>query len=224
MQDANHGLIATLLELPIFRAEWVLWLLLGLSLASVAVMVERYLFYRKHAIDVDAVRKRLMELLDAGDLAGAAEYLQGFDSLETNVVLFGLRDYARGPEAVEDLLQGAARKERSRYEARLSFLATVASNAPFIGLFGTVLGIIRAFKDLSSNMAEASGAVMGGIAEALVATAVGLLVAIPAVVAFNYLKGRVKGVVDDGQLLAVTLLSVLKSEQPPARADAGAAE
>jgi len=211
MQDTPAGLIPTLLNLPIFQAEWVLWLLIGLSLASVAVMIERFLFYRTHAIDIVTVRKRFGELLDDGDMAGAADYLKGFDSLETNTVLFGLRDYARGPDSVEDLLLGAARKERSRYERRLSFLATVASNAPFIGLFGTVLGIIRAFKDLSNNMAEASGAVMGGIAEALLATAIGLLVAIPAVIAFNHLKGRVKDAVDDGQLLAATLLAALKS-------------
>jgi biopolymer transport protein ExbB len=189
----------------------VLWVFITLSFASVAVMTERFIFYRRHAIDADAVRRRLAELLTAGDLQGAAEYLGTFDSLETNTVLFGLRDYARGPEAVEDLLAAAARKERSRYEQRLNFLATVASNAPFVGLFGTVLGIIRAFKDLSGNMAEASSAVMGGIAEALVATAVGLLVAIPAVVAFNLLKARVKHVSDDANLLAATLLASLKS-------------
>ncbi|MCP4447153.1 MAG: MotA/TolQ/ExbB proton channel family protein [Myxococcales bacterium] len=199
------------MELPIFEAEWVLWVLIALSIASVAVMAERYMFYRKHQVDVDAVRKRLSQLLNKGDLEGAAKFLEKFDSLETNTVLFGLRDYARGPEAVEDLLGAAARKEKARYEKRLSFLATVASNAPFIGLFGTVLGIIRAFKDLSANMSEASGAVMGGIAESLIATAVGLLVAIPAVVAYNMLKGRVKNITDDGNLMTATLLSSLKS-------------
>jgi biopolymer transport protein ExbB/TolQ len=216
----DSGLIATLMKLPIFQAEWVLWLLIALSLASVTVMVERFLFYRRHAIDISRIRAELRRLLDEGDLMGAAEFLGSFDSLETNTVLFGLRDYARGPDSVEDLLQGAARKERARYERRLNFLATVASNAPFIGLFGTVLGIIRAFKDLASNMAEASGAVMGGIAEALIATAVGLLVAIPAVVAFNYLKGRVKDIADDGNLLCATLLASLKSGDaaPVARA------
>ena len=211
MPHDNQGLIAALMQLPIFQAEWVLWLLIALSLASIAAMVERVWFYRKHAIDATAVRAELRRLLDEGDLNGAAEYLKRFDSLETNTVLFGLRDYARGPDSVQDLLEGAARKERARYERRLPFLATVASNAPFIGLFGTVLGIIRAFKDLSSNMAEASGAVMGGIAESLIATAVGLLVAIPAVVAFNYLKGRVKSIADDGNLMSATLLASLKS-------------
>jgi biopolymer transport protein ExbB/TolQ len=78
-------------------------------------------------------------------------------------------------------------------------------------LFGTVLGIIRAFKDLSGNIAEASSAVMGGIAEALIATAVGLLVAIPAVVAFNVLKAKVKHIADDANLLTATLLASLKS-------------
>ncbi len=211
MQNEPAGLIPILLGLPIFQAEWVLWVLIALSFASVAVMIERVLFYRKHAIDALMVRSTLSDLLAEGDLGGAADFLARFDSLETNTVLFGLRDYARGPDAVEDLLQAAARKERARYESRLSFLATVASNAPFIGLFGTVLGIIRAFKDLSRNLAEASSAVMGGIAEALIATAVGLLVAIPAVVAFNMLKARVKHVADDGNLLAATLLASLKS-------------
>lgn len=211
MEHNSAGLIPTLMALPIFEAEWVLWVLIGLSLASVTIMIERYLFYKRHSIDITEVRFKFAELLSQGDLMGAAEFLQQYDSLETNTVLFGLRDYARGPESVEDLLQAAARKERARYEKRLSFLATVASNAPFIGLFGTVLGIIRAFKDLSTNIAEASSAVMGGIAEALIATAVGLLVAIPAVIAFNMLKGRVKDIADDGNLLAATLLSSLKS-------------
>jgi biopolymer transport protein ExbB/TolQ len=215
MEHESSSLVSVLLSLPIFRAEWVLWVLIALSIASVAVMVERILFYRKHAIDTPAVRRKLNELLAAGDLQGAADYLSGFDSLETNTVLFGLRDYARGPEAVEDLLAAAARKESARYEQRLDFLATVASNAPFVGLFGTVLGIIRAFKDLSGNMAEASSAVMGGIAESLVATAVGLLVAIPAVVAFNMLKSKVKHIADDANLLTATLLASLKSTDVP---------
>lgn len=214
MQE-SHGLIPSLMKLPIFQAEWVLWLLILLSISSVAVMVERNIFYRRHAVDINLVRRRFSDLLSRGDMKGAAEFLQDFDSLETNTVLFGVRDYAKGPDAVEDLLQAAARKERARYESRLGFLATVASNAPFIGLFGTVLGIIRAFKDLSNNMAEASGAVMGGIAEALIATAVGLLVAIPAVVAFNVLKARVRRIADDGNLMTATFLAYLKSESLP---------
>ncbi len=211
MSGTNHGLIQTLLGLPIFHAEWVLWLLIGVSVVSVAVIIERLVFYRRHAVNIEDIKKTFGKHLKEGDFESAAEYLKSYDSLETNVVLFGLRDHRSGADSVQDLIVGAAGKEQARFERRLNFLATVASNAPFVGLFGTVLGIIRAFNDLSSNMSEASGAVMAGIAEALIATAVGLLVAIPAVIAFNALKARVKGLVDNMHLLSGMLLANLKS-------------
>jgi biopolymer transport protein ExbB/TolQ len=211
MHNGSGSLVQVLLGLPVFRSEWVLYLLLVLSLISVAVMLERWIFYRSHRVDVDALREALGKHLDRGDLEAAAKVLGKHDALETNVVLVGVRAYHKGPEAVEDLMAGALGRERARYERRLSFLATLASNAPYIGLFGTVLGIVRSFRDLAANMAEASSAVMAGIAEALVATAVGLLVAIPAVIAFNAYKGRVKQAVTDCQLLARQLLAQLKS-------------
>jgi biopolymer transport protein ExbB/TolQ len=217
MQHSPGGLVQTLLGLPVFRSEWVLYLLLGLSLASVAVMVERWFFYRSHRVDADGLRGKLATLLAAGDFRGAAKLLQGHDSLETNVVLEGLKSYEMGPESVEDLIAGALGKEKGRYEKRLNFLATLASNAPYVGLFGTVLGIVRSFRDLAANMADASSAVMAGIAESLIATAVGLLVAIPAVVAFNVFKARVKTSVTDGQMLSRILLSQLKAVEPAVR-------
>ncbi len=211
MHEQSSSLVRTILGLPIFKTEWVLYLLIGLSVVSIGVMIERWFFYRRRAIDVDGIRDALATSLDAGDLDAAAAGLQAYDSLETNVVLTGLRAYEKGPESVEDLIAGALGRERTRYESRLSFLATLASNAPYVGLFGTVLGIIRSFRDLATNMAEASSAVMAGIAEALIATAIGLLVAIPAVVAYNVFRGRVKDSVTSCQMLARILLSQLKS-------------
>jgi biopolymer transport protein ExbB/TolQ len=211
MHNGTGSLVQTLLGLPVFHSEWVLYLLLGLSLVSIAVMLERWIFYRRRRINIDAVRDALALSLDRGDLEAGAKMLAKHDALETNVVLVGLRAYEKGPESVEDLMAGALGRERARYERRLSFLATLASNAPYIGLFGTVLGIVRSFRDLAANMADASAAVMAGIAEALVATAVGLLVAIPAVIAFNVFKGTVKQAVTDCQLLARLLLSQLKA-------------
>ena len=218
MHGATRDLIERLMTLPLFESEWVVWTLLGLSVITLGVALERLWFYQTHRIDVLRVRSGLEKHLRDGDYAGAAQYLRSFDALETNVVLHGLRDSANGPDAVEDLLAGALSYERKRYEARLNVLATVGSNAPFIGLFGTVLGIIRAFKDLSADMANASSAVMAGISEALVATAVGLVVAIPAVIAFNGLRGVVDGRVQDTELLARTLLAFLKgAELEPVR-------
>jgi biopolymer transport protein ExbB/TolQ len=217
MHGTTGGLVQTLLGLPIFQSEWVLWLLLGLSVISIGVMIERWAFYARRKLDIDAVRVAFAKHLEAGDMAGAAKLLEAHDTLETNITLAGMVAYRKGPESVEDLINGALGRERARYERRLNFLATLASNAPYIGLFGTVLGIVRSFRDLAANMSEASSAVMAGIAEALIATAVGLLVAIPAVIAF---KGKVKDATTDGQLLARVLLSQLKAVDAPERAAA----
>jgi biopolymer transport protein ExbB/TolQ len=211
MHSGSSALIQTLLSLPVFRSEWVLYLLLALSIVSVGVILERWSFFRGRAFDVDLVRDELSTTLVRGDFEAAAKLLDQHDSLATNVVLVGLKAYRKGPEAVEDLIAGALGRERCRFERRLNFLATLASNAPYVGRFGTVLGIVRSFRDLSTNMADASSAVRAGIAAALIATAVGLMVAIPAVVAFNVFKGKVKDAVSDCQLLARIVLSELKT-------------
>jgi biopolymer transport protein ExbB/TolQ len=211
MNGSTHSLVQKILRLPLFQAEWVLWLLIGLSLVSIGVMIERWIFYFRRATDAEAVRRALGRALEQGDMQAAAAALEGHDSLETNAVLAGLRAYQKGPESVEDIITGALGHERARYERRLSFLATLASNAPYIGLFGTVLGIIRAFRDLSANIAAASSSVMSGIAEALVATAIGLLVAIPAVIAYNWFRSKVKAATTDCEMLAKVLLSSLKA-------------
>jgi biopolymer transport protein ExbB len=172
-----------LLALTNLGAEWVLWLLLALSVASVGVMIERALFFAaRRANDVDELARRLL----AGDLAGAASAVAGRRGLEAEVVRAAVEHAGKGPGAVREVISGTLERTRLEYELRLAFLGTLGNNAPFIGLFGTVLGIVRAFFDLSLNPAAAgAGTVMAGIGEALVATAVGLFVALPAVVAYN---------------------------------------
>jgi biopolymer transport protein ExbB len=172
-----------LLAITTLGADWVLWLLLGLSFVSVAIMVERAFFFGgRRLAGADGVARLLL----AGDLAGAVAAVEGSRSMEAEVVRAAAEHADRGPDAVEEVV--AARVERIRldYERRLAFLGTLGNNAPFIGLFGTVLGVIRAFADLASHPgAGGASTVMAGISEALVATAVGLFVALPAVVMFN---------------------------------------
>jgi biopolymer transport protein ExbB/TolQ len=216
-----HGdrLVNRLLTLPIFQAEWVLWLLLTLSVISIAAILERWFFYRRRRIDMHALQKAFAHHLREGDLQAADALLGARDSLETNVPLVGLRAYDQGPESVEEILSGALGSEKARYERRLGLLATLASNCPYIGLFGTVLGIVRAFNDLSQDMSSAGAGVMAGIAEALVTTAVGLFVAIPAIVAYNSFKATVKQSVTDAESLSRVLLAELKSAAAPDTAE-----
>lgn len=199
-----------LLQFALGGAEWVLWVLVALSLVSALIALERIVFYSKRSIDIHDLRMRFEDLLDEKDFEAAAALLEEHESMETRVVLYGLNDRGRGPEAVEDRLSGALATEKNRYERFLDFLGTVGNNAPFIGLFGTVLGIIAAFAELSSGSQEAAQAVMGAISEALVATGVGILVAIPAVMAFNFFKSRVKKSVAQTDLLGRTLLAHLR--------------
>jgi biopolymer transport protein ExbB len=172
-----------LLALTNLGAEWVLWILLGLSVVSVGVMIERAAFFLARRLAVaDDVARRLL----AGDLAGAAAAVAGREGLEASVVRAAVEHAGKGSQAVREVVAGTIERGRIEYERRLAFLGTLGNNAPFIGLFGTVLGVIRAFFDLARNPAAGgSGTVMAGISEALVATAVGLFVALPAVVAYN---------------------------------------
>jgi biopolymer transport protein ExbB len=162
------------LAFTLHGAGWVLWLLIGLSVASLAIMLERAWYLSRHRA------KKSVLLADMRDLLGEK-------------LLLDEHEHAPGPGPADlaAALEGAKARERLRLERRLAFLATLGSNAPFIGLFGTVLGIIKAFHDLSGAQGAGPSVVMAGISEALVATAVGLMVAIPAVVAFNYFRRRV---------------------------------
>jgi biopolymer transport protein ExbB len=202
-------------------AGWVMWLLIGLSVLSLAVMIERALFFARHAFgNVDA----LVEKLAAGDLDGAVRLAGDRRGLEAEVLRQGVRAAPRGAEAVEEIVEATIVRERLRYERFLSFLATLGNNAPFIGLFGTVLGIVEAFAALAANaqagaVTEGAANIMSGVSEALVATAVGLLVALPAVAVNNVFGRWLKTIIARGQCVGHALASHLKTvgvDAPPA--------
>lgn len=185
MTNPPETIDAHLLDLMLRAGtHWVLWLLLALSLVAVAVMVERLWFFVQERRPQQVLDK-LRERMAAGDAAAALAALDGARSMEVKVARACLAHAGDGAAAVEEHVAAAIDNERLRYERGLAFLGTLGNNAPFVGLFGTVLGIVRAFHDLAANTALGSRAVMAGIAESLVATGIGLLVALPAVAAYN---------------------------------------
>jgi biopolymer transport protein ExbB len=167
-----------MLNLAVAGGSWVLGLLIILSIASLAVMLERALIFRRGRFAEGAFIAAIEPLLAQGDWSEAAENCEGAAGFEPQVLLAGLRQVHRGNKAAEEAMEGERIRLGQVLEKRLGFLGTLGANAPFIGLFGTVLGIIHAFKDLALTDGGGGPAVMSGIAEALVATAVGLLVAI----------------------------------------------
>lgn len=210
-----------LLGLTLIGADWVFWILIALSVLSVAVMVERALRMSGKAMDLDRTGRELFELLASGEIEGARRTLAGARSLESDVVLSGIAHYHRGAGAVSAAMASARSRLRMDLERNLGVLGTLGNNAPFIGLFGTVLGIIKAFADLARNQNGGITIVMTGIAEALVATALGLLVAIPAVIAFNIFQGRIRRIL--GRVDALANLVLVALSRPEGQAPGSAA-
>jgi biopolymer transport protein ExbB/TolQ len=168
-------LSARFLSLALGGAGWVLWLLVMLSVISLAISLERLWYFRTHRVRKATLLADMQALLREH----AAERCED-----------------DGPGRPHDDLtaaaEGAKAREKLRLERNLTFLATLGSNAPFIGLFGTVLGIIRSFQQLGAQGSSSLRAVGPGISEALIATAFGLLAAIPAAIAYNQFGHAIK--------------------------------
>ena len=196
-----------LLEFSLVGAEWVLWLLVILSVFSVAVMLDRYLAFRRTNVRMEEIEPAFTKAIADRDLSKAKEIVAS-DGFVTNVLRGGIETMESGASesgAVEQSMLAAIVREKDRHERGLVHLGTIGNNAPFIGLFGTVLGIIQSFEQLgqakgavgetgqavSQLDAQNNAAVMALLGEALVATAVGILVAIPAVAAYNAFKSRI---------------------------------
>lgn len=201
-----------LIEFAMLGAGWVLWLLVILSIGCIAVALERAVYLARDGSDATSLKKHIDVFLIDGEVSKLTKNMKTLTGFEARILGAGLEVSARGSASAERAMSGVAKAEKLRMERGLSFLATVGSNAPFIGLFGTVLGIIQAFHDLAANTSEASEAVMAGISEALVATAVGLLVAIPAVVLYNFFTRWVKGRLARSESLADLVMSQLESD------------
>lgn len=191
-------------------AEWVMWVLIILSLVSISIMIERFIFFIGQRIDIQSFGRELSDLLRKKDFKGALALAENRKGIAATVARSAVAEAEHGPEALDEAAQGAIITERMRLEKKLAFLGTVGNNAPFIGLFGTVIGIIQAFHDLSLDTQGGAQTVMGGISEALVATAIGLLVAIPAVAAFNVFQRRIKTIMGDANALTHMLLAGLR--------------
>jgi biopolymer transport protein ExbB/TolQ len=206
-------LIERLARVALLGSAWVLYLLIGLSVVSIAIMIERAIYFAVRRDDTDALGDALVAKLRAGDRRGAAQLLDRSPSVEAAVVRPALEWMEGGPAAVEEALEAEMRKKRRDLERGMTFMGTLGNNAPFVGLLGTVIGVVQAFHLLGEGQnKQAMGNVMSGISEALVATGVGLVVALPAVVAYNVIGKKVAEVEANVGIIAKQLLALLKSD------------
>jgi biopolymer transport protein TolQ len=172
----------------------VLMILVILSVISIGMILERFFFLRSVTKQSAGVRAQVKEALQSNSLNDVEKISKSQATVEGRALSYAMKHIKEsGSQGLEEAFNSYALVEKPELERFLSFLATVGSNAPYIGLLGTVLGIMKAFNDLASSAEAGQQTVMAGISLALVATAAGLFVAIPAVISYNYFQRQVKG-------------------------------
>ena len=193
-------------------ATWVMWLLIFLSIIGVAIIFERIYYFFASRDDVRKLQEDLRLHLAKNDIPGARERLSQSKSFQAKIVYSGIEVAGDGTEAVEERLAGETAVARTQMERNLGFLGTVGNNAPFVGLLGTVIGVIKAFHVLDESAGKVTSGLMTEVGEALVATAIGLLVALPAVAFYNYFQRQIRYRLTWADALGRDLLAYLKSD------------
>jgi biopolymer transport protein ExbB len=198
---------AALKALVALGATWVLWVLIALSVLALSGILERVVFFWRTRVDIEALRSALKRSLFAQRLGDVEQLLRHGTSLEARIVGAGLG--AISAAEAEQLMLGEAQLQRLRSEKSLAFLGTLGNNAPFVGLLGTVLGIIGAFQQLDQARGQVTSGLMAQIGEALISTAVGLLVALPAVATYNAFQRAIQIRLQRGDALGRELIAHL---------------
>ena len=173
-------------------AHGILYFMGLVSIISVAIMIERFVSLKKISSSSNGMAGEFRKLIANQDLNQIEQLSKDPKSLEGKALGYGLNFVkAHGPNGLIELFDSFKTVERPILEKNLNVLGTIASNAPYVGLLGTVMGIMKAFNDLAVAPGQGNEVVMAGIGHALVSTAIGLAVAIPAVVAFNMFQKKV---------------------------------
>ncbi len=173
-------------------ANGILIFMLVLSVVSVAIMIERFLYLRSIGNSSQGMAGEFKKLIEGQNLNNLEGLSKDPKSLEGRALGYGLTFVKEhGENGLDELFSSFKTIERPSLERNLNWLGTIASNAPYVGLLGTVMGIMKAFNDLATAPGQGNEVVMAGIGHALVSTAIGLAVAIPAVVAFNLFNKKV---------------------------------
>jgi len=173
-------------------AHAILYFMGFLSIVSLSIIVERVIILKKISASSKKISHRFKEIIETQDTQKVLQMSEHEQSVEGKALKYGLNYLKNNSiDGLDELFSTYKNLEKPKLEGNLYILGTIASNAPYIGLLGTVMGIMKAFNDLGTHPGQGNEVVMAGIGHALVSTAVGLALAIPAVIAFNYFSKKV---------------------------------
>lgn len=193
------------------KGGFIMWLILATSIVELAVVIDRFLVLRKAKINVPAFMVRIRGFIKKKDISGAISYCMEEKSPVANIVRKGLKKYKYGHDRVKEEIENAGSQEISKLEKGLTILATVSGIAPLLGFLGTVTGMIQAFMTIQDLAGAANPSdLAGGIWEALITTAFGLIVGIPALAFYNYFLSAVKRLVGEMETVANDVVDVIQ--------------
>jgi len=192
---------------------WAMWPLILCSIAALAIIGERFWSLQKKYVAPESLLPQVRQWLVRDELDGARLQLLRESSLLGRILSAGLvnRDHER--EIIKEAIEDAGRHTVPELERYLRTLGTIAAISPFLGLLGTVLGMIEMFMGIGSKGVGDPSIVASGIAQALIATASGLTVAIPSLIFYRYFRGRVNDLLVDMEQTALKLVEILQGER-----------
>ena len=195
----------------ILQGGWVMIPLGILSLLVVFIFFERLSTLRKARTDPRFITDRTKQYIQRGDIAGAIRFCEDQDNPISRILKRGLERLGRPIAEIQDAVHAAGKYEAFELEKRTDILASIASIAPMLGFLGTVIGMIEAFREIQNLQGNVNPSVLaGGIWEALITTATGLLVGIVAVFFYNFLIGRINRLVNDMERSATDFIDLLQ--------------
>jgi len=198
----------SLFELAHLAHYATLWLLMALSILSIAFILERTLFYKKTHKHQKQFESAIQSAIQTQNLDELSRFASQNQSYESYIYLLAQKFINnQDPKKLDHYFETYKSSIRSSLDRFLSPLASIGSNAPFIGLLGTVFGVMEAFRSLALSQGEPA-AVMAGISQALIATAIGLFVAIPATFAYNIFQKKLRKTLNNLNLLKDISLSL----------------
>ncbi len=183
------------------------------SLVGLTVIIERLLVLRKHRIIFPEIAGAVESMSASADLSVVRATCQRHPGPFANIVISGLDHSENDWIIIRDVLQESGRHEAILLSRRLGVLETVAAVSPLLGLLGTVLGMIRVFTSISSSGLGSPEVLSNGISEAMVTTAAGLIIGIPALVAYNWLNARADRIIFDLEYYSTMVLDTLRRRQ-----------
>jgi len=178
--------------LALFKESPIMTILLLCSVIAFTFVIERWWFFRKNRVDVPKFMQRVKEFLGKNEFDRLFGYLERKRGPVPKMIYAALNNQNLPKEEMEQLLDTTREMEEVKFERNLSILGTLSNIAPLLGLFGTVLGIIRAFRDIAVTGSGGSAVVAMGVAEALLTTAAGIIIAVISTIFYNYFMRRLR--------------------------------